>query len=122
MKYCMHALGVLAVATSLSFAQEPPKKPGGPGGQRATPEERFKKLDTNSDGALSLEEWKASPMAQRDATKAEAAYKKVDADGDGKVTLEEFKAHRPARPGGGRKGGGGGKGGGGAPPPPKPAE
>ncbi len=57
----------------------------------------FKKLDADSNGAISLEEFKAGPRGQRNPERAEAVFKKIDADSDGKVTLEEFKAHRPER-------------------------
>lgn len=132
MKSYIYTLSTLAIATSLSFAQDkpagPPKGPGGPGGAgKPNPEEIFKKLDTGADGSLSLAEFKAGPMGQKDPAKAEEIYKKIDANGDGSVTMEEFKAHRPARHQGGKGGKGGpgkgGKGGnGGAPPAPAPAE
>ena len=47
----------------------------------ASPEEVFKKKDTNGDGTVSLEEFRAL---------AEAMFKKKDKDGDGKITKEEF--------------------------------
>lgn len=74
----------------------------------------FKKLDANSDGSVSLEEFKASPRGQKDPAKAEEAFKRMDKDSDGKLTLEEIKAGRPQRgPGGpGGPGGEGGKRGG----------
>ncbi|KAB2642401.1 MAG: EF-hand domain-containing protein [Verrucomicrobia bacterium] len=118
MKATIVTLSSLAIATTLSFAQNtpagPPKgHPGGPEGKRPPPEEVFKKHDTNGDGVLSLEEFKASHRAKKDETKAEERYKKMDANGDGKVTLEEFKAfHREHKPGGpGGKGHGPAKGG-----------
>lgn len=136
MKTCIYTLSALAAAASLSFGQDqPPKGPGGPHGpggpdkgKRPTPEEIFKKLDTNNDGSLSLEEFKAGPMAQHDPAKAEEVFKKMDADGNGSVSLEEFKSHRPpphgphgpGGPGGPEKGKG--KGDGGDPPPPPPAQ
>jgi hypothetical protein len=97
----------------------------GPGkGKRPNPEEIFKKLDADADGSMTLDEFKKSPMAQKDEAKAEEIYKKIDANSDGSVTLEEFKAHRPPhRPGGPGGPGKGGKGKGeGGPPSAPPAE
>ena len=137
MKRLITTLGALALASALSLAEDkpagpPPGAPGGPGGGRPSPEEIFKKLDTNNDGFISLEEFKAGPRAQKDPAKAEEIFKKMDKDGDGKLTLEEFKAgrpphgggpgHPPGAPGGhgpGGPGGGGPAGGGGAPGGPK---
>lgn len=125
MKTTITLLSALALATSLSFGQDQPdgpqKGPRGPGGpgQRPNPEEMFKKLDTNNDGTVSLDEFKASPIGQKDAAKAEELFKKLDANADGGVTLEELKTNRPPRHGGPGKGGPG-KGGKGGPPPAAP--
>jgi Ca2+-binding EF-hand superfamily protein len=50
----------------------------------------FKKLDSNSDGKLTIEEMKGK--GKRDAAKVEKRFGKLDKDGDKAVTLEEFKA------------------------------
>ena len=105
MKPFVTTLSVLAIATTLSFAQDKPAgPPPGEHKQRPAPEEIFKKLDTNHDGVLSLDEFKAGPMGKRDPAKAEEIYKKMDTKNDGKVTLEEFKAfhaqHHGHGPGG----------------------
>ena len=129
MKLIVTTIGSLVLASALSLAQDKPAAPGGPGGPggapggpggpggpgrgRMNPEEIFKKLDTNNDGSLSLDEFKAGRMAQRDPSKAEEMFKKIDTDSDGKVTLEEFKAFRPQR---------GPRGGEGKPPGPPPTE
>ena len=75
-------LGLIASTMSFSaaFGADKPK---------ASAEDKFKKLDTNGDGKLSMDEFKAG---QKDATKAEAAFKKMDKDNDGFLTLEEYKA------------------------------
>jgi hypothetical protein len=104
MKSLLFTLSALAIATSLSFAQDKPAGQDKP--QRGNPEESFKKLDKNSDGALTLDEYKASPRAQKDTAKAEASYKKMDKNSDDKVTLEEYKAARPTRQKGGADQGG----------------
>ena len=135
MKHRIHILGALAIATSLTFAQDEapkgPKGPGGPGGPgkgRPNPEEVFKKLDTDNNGSLNLDEFKAGPMGQKDPERAAKVFEKLDADDDGALSLEEFKKGRPPRQGGGPGGPGGpgkgrpGKGGGEDAPPPPPAE
>jgi hypothetical protein len=121
MKTIITTFGALALAATLCIAEDkpeggrpgkPPGGPGGPGGKRPNPEEIFKKLDANADGAISLDEFKAGPMAQKDPTKAEEHFKKIDKDANGSVNLEEFKAGRPPRPPGGPGGPGeGGPGG-----------
>ena len=55
----------------------------------ADPEAMFKKMDKNSDGKVSKEEFSAKA---KDAAKADKAFAKLDKDGDGSLTLEEFKA------------------------------
>jgi Ca2+-binding EF-hand superfamily protein len=79
-------------ALSLNAADEP-KKPG-KGGDKPhhTPDEAFKKLDTNNDGSVSKEEFLAGPRGKAEPAKAEEHFKKMDKDSDGKLTLEEFKA------------------------------
>jgi hypothetical protein len=94
MKICIQTLGIMIVAASLSYGQDGPKK----GHKPPNPEAAFKKLDANSDASVSLEEFKASPRAQKNAEKAEEIFKKIDADSSGGVSFEEFKAHRPAHP------------------------
>ena len=98
MKTCIYTLGAMAIAASLCFGQdgEPPKGPGK--GKRPNPEEIFKKLDTNNDASLSLDEFKAGPRAQKNPAKAEEIFKKMDADSSGGVSLEEFKSFRPPHP------------------------
>ena len=141
MKSLITMLVAAAVASSFALAQDKPattdtktatgdggksgatteKKPAvteaKPAGEKRDPEAMFKKRDTNSDGAISLEEFKAGPRAQRDPAKAEENFKKMDKDNNGSLSLDEFKAGRPPRPPGGPGGRGPGGGGPGGKPP-----
>ncbi len=97
MKTITSILAVLALGTTLSFAVEPAKPAAGadaakPDKPKADPAVFFKKLDANSDGKISAEEWKASPQSKKDAAKAEEYFGKKDKDGDKNLTLEEFSA------------------------------
>ena len=76
MKHLSSLLTLLALGASVALA--------------ADPEKAFKKLDTNGDGAISLEEFKAGPAGKKDASKIEALFKKKDKDGDGKLSPEEM--------------------------------
>jgi Ca2+-binding EF-hand superfamily protein len=71
-----------ALAAPLSAEQVKPEK------KKPTPEERFAKLDKNSDKMLSLEEFKG----KRDEAKAKKAFDAKDKDKNGSLSLEEFKA------------------------------
>lgn len=86
---------LLALAVLGGFAFAADEKPAGDKPKRS-PEEAFKKLDSNSDNAVDLEEFKAGPMGKKDPVKAEEVFKKRDKDGDGKLTLEEMKPGKKA--------------------------
>lgn len=105
MKTCFYTLGAMVLATSISFSEEKPAGPGGPDkGKHPKPEQMFAKLDADSNGSISLDEFKNSPRGQKNPAKAEEIFKKIDADSSGGITLEEFKAHKPAHgPGKGGK-------------------
>jgi hypothetical protein len=60
--------------------------------KKGDPEASFKKLDADSDNAVTLEEMKAGPMGKKNPAKAEEMFKKKDKDADGKLTLEEYKS------------------------------
>jgi Ca2+-binding EF-hand superfamily protein len=50
---------------------------------------RFEVMDTNKDGKISLDEWKAAHPADKNA---EAQFKKLDTNADGSLTQDEFQA------------------------------
>jgi hypothetical protein len=56
------------------------------------PEAVFKKLDSNSDGNVTKEEFLASKKAKKDPAKATKRFEKADANHDGKISKEEVVA------------------------------
>lgn len=88
MKQLLCALFVVAMGLGMvgmaQAADEKPKK-------QFDPEAAFKKLDTNSDGKLTLDEFKGKKKDEALAN-AEKVFKAKDKDNDGNLTLEEFKA------------------------------
>lgn len=95
MKTCIQTLGILAIAASLSFAEDEAPK----GKKGHNPEQMFKKIDSDSSGSLSLEEFKESPMGKKAGDKAENRFKALDTDSNGSVTSEELMAGRKAKGG-----------------------
>ncbi|HEY4283667.1 MAG TPA: EF-hand domain-containing protein [Chthoniobacterales bacterium] len=86
------AVSVLAcVGLAAAWGQD--EKSGEKHGHRRSPEEMMKRLDTNHDGKISLEEWNASPRSKKDPARAEEWFKKMDTNHDGFVTQDELKAH-----------------------------
>lgn len=86
MKVITTILSVLALASfTVNAAEEGAKK-------KMDPEKVFAKLDANSDGSITKEEWAASPQAKKDAAKAEKSFTSKDKDKDGKLSKEEFTA------------------------------
>ncbi len=88
MKVITTILSVLALASFVNAAEGDAKKEK----PKMDPAKAFAKLDTNSDGSLSKEEFMASPQAKKDAAKAEKAFGGKDKDKDGKISKEEFTA------------------------------
>ena len=102
----LSTLAALIALTSLSaFAEEKPEakpeakaetkaesaKPAAaakPERPKQTPEERFKNLDKDGNGSLSIDEFRG----KKEVSAVEAAFKKLDTNGDGALSLEEFSA------------------------------
>lgn len=70
-----------------AVASAAPKKP-------VDPQKVFSRKDANSDGSLSLEEYKTG-LKPEVADKADKRFKKIDTNGDGKLSFDEFKAGLP---------------------------
>ncbi len=102
---CFVAAGFLAIS-AMGFAQDEKKTKG-----KADPEAAFKKMDENSDGKVSKEEFKKAQTAQAEKMaekgfdglkKAYAdkpdlidkAFALMDTNKDGFLDLEEFKTGR----------------------------
>ena len=79
MKKLIMVLLVVGLCVPVLSAQE----------KKGATEEQFKKLDANSDGKLSKEEFVGKRKGDK-ATKAEEMFKKRDKNGDGSLDLAEF--------------------------------
>lgn len=97
MKKILTILAVLAVSASFATAAEGDKKEG----KKRDPEAMFKRIDADSDGKVTAEELKNSPMGKRNPDRVDEMFKKGDKNSDGSMDLEEFKA---SRQGGKKKG------------------
>ena len=71
-----------------AFAAEGKKAPD--------PAKIFARKDANSDGALTLDEFKAG-LKDKALDKAGRRFKQIDSNSDGKLSLDEFKAGMPAK-------------------------
>lgn len=122
----MKKLLTIAVALFAGFAiaadgddkGEKGKGKGGDAKGKGKGGQMFEKLDTNTDGSISKEEFAAGPMGKKLTEKGgqeavDKAFGKLDADADGKVTKEEMAKAAAARKKGGKGKGGDSKGKGG---------
>ncbi len=76
-------------------AEAAPEKPEKKG-RAVDPAEAFKKMDSNGDGKLSLDEYKAV-VGKKDPSRAEERFKKLDKNSDGALTQEEFAVPAPKK-------------------------
>ena len=90
----------VGIAGSLFAAEE--KKADA---KKADPEKVFKRLDKDSNGHLTWEEFKTRPSktektaeeTKKQETRFKALFARMDKDKDQKVTLEEYKSPAPAK-------------------------
>jgi len=122
------SIAVLVLGATVAFAQSPSTGDASSKasrGNRTDPATRFKELDKNSDGKLSLDELSSAqfgrPAANSDSSSSAGApavsiadhFKTADANADGSLSVEEFTAMMQSmRSGGGGKSSGGKSGGG----------
>jgi len=85
------AVVCLVSVGSLAAQEADAKKKDRSKGAREGMQERFKKLDTDGDGSLSLEEFTAGKKRPEAAKLAEAVFKAKDTDGDKKLTPKELR-------------------------------
>jgi len=79
---------VILVVVPAAVAAEGKKAPD--------PAKIFARKDANSDGAITLDEFKAG-MKDKALDNADKRFKKIDTNSDGKLSLDEFKAGMPAK-------------------------
>lgn len=77
------------IITSSVFAQKTKEEVKKDWGKQKA--ERFKKIDTNSDGFISLEEFAKKATNKN---KSERRFKRIDDNNDGKISKEEFESIR----------------------------
>ncbi len=84
----MVAVLALITAAALQARAEDAKKSDKP----HPPHKTFEQLDANSDGKISLDEFKAG-ITLKDPAKAEEIFKKKDANADGSLSKDEMGKH-----------------------------
>ncbi|WP_425066361.1 EF-hand domain-containing protein [Reyranella sp.] len=74
-------------APAFAAPDETPAAPASPSARPARVDSGIMRYDTNKDGWVTIEEWKAGQQAR---------FKRLDANGDGKLSKEELFARTPA--------------------------
>lgn len=88
MKTLSFVSAALSATCLVGLAAE--EKPAAPAKPKRDPAEIFKIFDRDSDGGVTLEEYKAGRGGQMDPARIEGVFKQKDKDGDGKLNLEEL--------------------------------
>lgn len=81
----------LMIALFFSFGSQAIAKETGKKECSKTAEAKFKSLDKDENGFLSLEEFKACPSGEGCAKKSEKLFNEFDKDKSGTLSFEEFK-------------------------------
>jgi len=87
MRSSIMILTLLALAATGSVSLAAP-------GKVVDPQKVFAKKDADSDGSLTVDEYKAG-MKDKALANADKRFKKSDTNGDGKLSFDEFKAAMP---------------------------
>jgi Ca2+-binding EF-hand superfamily protein len=77
-------LTVLAMAATGSITLAAPNR-------APNPQKMFSRKDANSDGSLTLDEFKTG-MKDKQLENADRRFKKIDTNSDGRVSFDEFTA------------------------------
>lgn len=84
----------LALTASAAFAAQEAAQGAD---DSAAAEQKFKAMDKDGDGALTLQEWVGDKVGE-EATTARAEFAAKDTNKDGKLTLAECKAKKQEQP------------------------
>ena len=71
--------------------------------ERPSREEIFEKLDENTDGYLSYDEFQLPPHKEGSEEEKQTRFDKIDADADGQISQEEFTSAKGGKKRGGKK-------------------
>ena len=80
-----------SIAAAVSAALFLPAASAAEAKKAPDPEKIFAKKDANSDGSLTLEEFKTG-LKDKALENADKRFRKIDTNGDSKLSLDEFKA------------------------------
>lgn len=81
-------IALLAASGFTAFAEDAAAPKDKPKHERKT----FEQVDTDKDGKISLDEFKAA-LSKLDPAKAEEIFKKKDTDANGSLSKEEYEKH-----------------------------
>jgi Ca2+-binding EF-hand superfamily protein len=95
LKVMLMAAGLCLAGCVLVHAEDVEKAPKEKK-PKPTPEERFAKMDTDSDGFISLDEFSCKAKTDEAKAKCKTKFDACDQDGDGKLSMTELN-HKPEK-------------------------